>query len=124
LSCGHGGRTMSVHLKALLSYADVQSETHRRGGRAKISSQAERCWLSLASSVAGPLVFATGSFCGNGGQAKTRGGPEGGRGRPGVTSLGRCREPLVSGEREAAGSVLALADCDNLVDGEVSVLEG
>src|SRR5450759_4964694 len=63
------------------------------------------------------------SFCGNGGQAKTRGGPEGGRGRPGVTSLGRCREPLVSGKRKAAGSVLALPDGDNLVDGEVSVLE-
>jgi hypothetical protein len=30
---------------------------------------------------------------------------------------------LVSGEREAAGSVLALPDGDNLVDGEVSVLE-
>src|SRR5664280_1212558 len=40
-----------------------------------------------------------------------------------VTSLGRCREPLVSGEREAAGSVLALPDGDSLVDGEVSVLE-
>src|ERR1019366_3458435 len=64
-----------------------------------------------------------GSFCGNGGQAKTRGGPEGGRGRPGVTSLGRCREPLVSGQWKAACSVLALPDGDNLVDGEVSVLE-
>ena len=40
-----------------------------------------------------------------------------------MTSLGRCREPLVSGERKAAGSVLALPDGDNLVDGEVSVLE-
>src|SRR5450756_2208233 len=67
--------------------------------------------------------FVRRSFCGNGGQAKTRGGPEGGRGRPGVTSLGRCREPLVSGERQIAGSVLALPDCDNLVDGEVAVLE-
>src|ERR1035437_334897 len=63
------------------------------------------------------------SFCGNGGQAKTRGGPKCGRGRPGVTSLGRCGEPLVSGERQAAGSVLALPDGDNLVDGEVCVLE-
>ena len=30
---------------------------------------------------------------------------------------------MFSGEREVAGSVLALPDCDNLVDGEVSVLE-
>jgi hypothetical protein len=29
--------------------------------------------------------------------AKTRGGPEGGRGRPGAASLRRCGEPLVSG---------------------------
>src|ERR1035437_2645361 len=40
-----------------------------------------------------------------------------------VTSLGRCREPLVSGERKAAGSVLALPAGYNLVDGEFSVLE-
>ena len=62
--------------------------------------------------------------------ARPRGPP--GRCRPRVhlampsdgTSSGRCVQPLASSEREAAGSVLALADCDNLVDGEVSVLEG
>jgi hypothetical protein len=57
------------------------------------------------------------------GQTTTRGGPEYGRGRPGATSLGRCGQPLASGERNVARSVLALPDRDNLVDGEVSVLE-
>ena len=52
------------------------------------------------------------------------GGLECGHGRPGAISLGRCGEPFASGERQIAGSVLALPDCDNLVDGEVAVLEG
>src|SRR5674476_925569 len=50
------------------------------------------------------------------------GEPEGGQGRSGATSLGRRVEPLASGEREVAGSLLVLPDCDNLVDGEVAVL--
>jgi impB/mucB/samB family C-terminal domain len=36
---------------------------------------------------------------------------------------GCCGEPLVSGERKVAGSVLALSDCDNLVDGDVPLCE-
>ena len=38
-------------------------------------------------------------------------------------ALPRCSEPLASGQRQVAGSVLALLDCENLVDGEVAVLE-
>ena len=38
--------------------------------------------------------------------------------------LWRRAEPLASGEGKAAGFVFALPDCDDLVDGEVSVLEG
>ena len=61
-------------------------------------------------------------FAGTGVRPRRRAGPKVAEADP-ATSLGRCGEPLVSGERKAAGSVLVLPDCDNLVDGEVSVLE-